>query len=76
LNEYETQFLVKGGFKFKTAFKMHYQTGRKRKTKKTLMLIIIILFGMCRIAKLIRGFLIPCEQQVLIELAINSGDFW
>jgi ribosomal protein L35 len=34
LNEYETQFLVKGGFKFKTAFKMHYQTGRKRKTKK------------------------------------------
>jgi hypothetical protein len=20
--------------------------------------------------------LIPCEQQVLIELAINSGDFW
>jgi hypothetical protein len=20
--------------------------------------------------------LLPCEQQVLIELAINSGDFW
>jgi hypothetical protein len=19
---------------------------------------------------------VPCEQQVLIELAINSGDFW
>jgi hypothetical protein len=22
------------------------------------------------------GFFLPCEQQVLIELAINSGDFW
>jgi hypothetical protein len=20
--------------------------------------------------------IVPCEQQVLIELAINSGDFW
>jgi hypothetical protein len=27
-NEYETQFLVKGSFKFKTAFKIHYETGR------------------------------------------------
>jgi hypothetical protein len=22
------------------------------------------------------GIHIPCEQQLLIELAINSGDFW
>jgi hypothetical protein len=22
------------------------------------------------------GMFLPCEQQVLIELAINSGDFW
>jgi hypothetical protein len=23
-----------------------------------------------------KALLLPCEQQVLIELAINSGDFW
>jgi hypothetical protein len=23
-----------------------------------------------------KSWVIPCEQQVLIELAINSGDFW
>jgi hypothetical protein len=23
-----------------------------------------------------KNLLTPCEQQVLIELAINSGDFW
>jgi hypothetical protein len=22
------------------------------------------------------GIVLPCEQQLLIELAINSGDFW
>jgi hypothetical protein len=21
-------------------------------------------------------YIVPCEQQLLIELAINSGDFW
>jgi hypothetical protein len=26
--------------------------------------------------KKIFDFKLPCEQQVLIELAINSGDFW
>jgi hypothetical protein len=32
-------------------------------------------FGLCDVHDMIQ-FILPCEQQLLIELAINSGDFW